>query len=71
MDELWTGGSCRNSWEELERRSEIEGRIRWTGGGRAGAAEIAWGEIEGQDPVDGRTGCGRAGGAEIAWEEGG
>ena len=47
---------------------------RWTGCGRAGAAEIAWEEArdgECQDPVDRRwTGCGRAGAAEIAWEEG-
>ena len=50
---------------------------RWTGCGRAGAAEIAWeeardgrSESECPDPVDGRwTGCGRAGAAEIAWEE--
>ena len=47
--------------------------IRWTGGGRAGGAEIAWEEAR-----DGGarlkwmirwTGCGRAGAAEIAWEE--
>ena len=56
-----------------------------TGCGRAGGAEIAWGEArdggarlkwmirwtgEVDDMVDGRwTGCGRAGAAEIAWEE--
>ena len=28
VDELWTGGSCRN-----RARSKV--RIRWTGGGRA------------------------------------
>ena len=57
---------------------------RWTGCGRAGAAEIAWEEARdggaranvrirwtgGGRAVDGRwTGCGRAGAAEIAWEE--
>ena len=43
---------------------------RWTGCGRAGAAEIAWEDEIGGRAVDGRwTGCGRAGAAEIAWEE--
>ena len=37
---------------------------RWTGCGRAGAAEIAWEEAR-----DGGAGRGRAGAAEIAWEE--
>ena len=55
--------------------------IRWdgggTGGGRAGAAEIAWEEArdggarsKGMIRWDGGgTGGGRAGAAEIAWEE--
>ena len=50
---------------------------RWTGCGRAGAAEIAWEEARDGGAranvrirSDGRwTGCGRAGAAEIAWEE--
>ena len=60
-------------------------RIRWTGCGRAGAAEIAWEEArDGGARCGGRrgglwtagaaeiawTGGGRAGAAEIAWEEG-
>ena len=47
---------------------------RWTGCGRAGAAEIAWEEARdggARSKVRIRwTGCGRAGGAEIAREEG-
>ena len=50
---------------------------RWTGCGRAGAAEIAWEEARDGGARSnvrirwtGRwTGCGRAGAAEIAWEE--
>ena len=51
---------------------------RWTGCGRAGAAEIAWDEARDGGArsmvrircMDGRwTGGGRAGAAEIAWEE--
>ena len=68
VDELWMGGSCRNS---IGARSKV--RIRWTGGGRAVAAEIAWEEArDGGARLKVRirwTGCGRAGGAEIAWEE--
>ena len=46
---------------------------RWTGCGRAGAAEIAWEEArDGGARANVRirwTGGGRAGAAEIAWEE--
>ena len=49
VDGLWTGGSCRNSvgggqrWRsESECPDAVDGR--WTGCGRAGAAEIAWEE---------------------------
>ena len=42
---------------------------RWTGCGRAGAAEIAWEEArDGGARANVRIG-GRAGAAEIAWEE--
>ena len=46
---------------------------RWTGCGRAGAAEIAWEEARDGGARENVwiwwTGCGRAGAAEIAWEE--
>ena len=50
VDGLWTGRSCRNSM------------VRWTGGGRAGAAEIAWEEA--------RDGGARLKGM-IRWTDGG
>ena len=56
---------------ERECPDPVDGR--WTGCGRAGAAEIAWGEArDGGARANVRirwTGCGRAGAAEIAWEE--
>ena len=56
MDGLWTGGSCRNSmgggYRDGGARSKV--RIRWTGCGRAGGAEIAWEEA-------------RDGGARLKW----
>ena len=52
VDGLWTGGSCRNSM--------VDGR--WTGCGRAGAAEIAWEEA--------RDGGARAN-VRIRWTGGG
>ena len=56
---------------ERECPDPVDGR--WTGCGRAGAAEIAWEEARdggARENVRIRwTGCGRAGAAEIAWEE--
>ena len=70
MDRLWTGGSCRNSIRG-ECPDPVDGR--WTGCGRAGAAEITWEEArDGGARANVRirwTGCGRTGAAEIAWEE--
>ena len=51
---LWTGWSLEIAWEEAIEMEERDRRSGsgWTGCGRAGAAEIARSEIEGQDPVD-------------------
>ena len=43
VDGLWTGWEI--AWEEArDGGARLKGMIRWTGCGRAGAAEIAWEE---------------------------